>query len=562
MWAPSILALASAAGVLPQVHGGGGDDVVPFLTILAPPGQRAPPHTPHFTVESRNMSMLGSRGYYNLTVDMLLDTNPVGISFIVASYVHRDSFITQTNGSPMGELNLLCPVPELCPQSLPASSRRYGWAWLWGARVTTIPWLDCCSDTGDYVGYGWEVSSDATQATLSEWQTWLPNGTIPGRDARSRHNFTVEYSSVYGYVINAAMSLRINAAAITMRQVEFVNFLTPRLANPWSSDEGGGGGLPFPNTRSNITAWAGINDTTAWNGFAQNLLAGAMLRTFSMPGSDGAIAFISPAGWSAAIAYSGSVDDGVAGFAQSTCPTWLDQHNFVILPATPNDGDYFRIQPRYTIAWLPPNISHEVARQTVLIDHSHDGTRGGGAAVMLRVGELNTLEDQPTPLTRSVRALVREWSSPDYDLRRGPGIGVNGSDAALAVTPLPLNTTPNFYAFSNQQPLVPLAPSTHYAFSAWARLVASPGEHGSGGYSVAFLSCTLFEADDFNVKERLVNFTSAALNTTVLPTEWQRLDIAFLSPVWVSYADIRFEVYETPGLDSLALFDDVLFDQH
>lgn len=60
---------------------------------------------------------------------------------VVATYVRKDSFITQTGGSPMGELNLVTYSPALARPDLKPFAR-YGWAYLFGQRLTTIPWLD------------------------------------------------------------------------------------------------------------------------------------------------------------------------------------------------------------------------------------------------------------------------------------------------------------------------------------------------------------------------------------------------------------------------------------
>ena len=141
------------------------------------------------------------------------------------------------------ELNLLTPLPSLAPTILPPLPR-YGWAWLYGAKVVTIAWLDCCNITGDTSSFSFSVNG-APQLTLIQTQAWVPGGNKPGRDALSEHTFTLLYDTAVGYHIDIVASLRINAAAAPPR-VEFVKFLKPHLANPWPT---------IPSTRSNVTAW-------------------------------------------------------------------------------------------------------------------------------------------------------------------------------------------------------------------------------------------------------------------------------------------------------------------
>ena len=97
-------------------------------------------------------------------------------------------------------------------RELPALPR-YGWAWLWGAKVTTVTWLDCCGVTGDLAGWSLAAAPGGGSVALRQWQRWLPNGARAGRDAWSEHNFTLRWDAVYGYAVDAATRLRINAAA-------------------------------------------------------------------------------------------------------------------------------------------------------------------------------------------------------------------------------------------------------------------------------------------------------------------------------------------------------------
>ena len=83
--------------------------------------------------------MVGYNGSYGLTTYVVRDDSVGG--GVVATYIRRDSFITETSGAPMGEITLLTHDPDLVSISLPPFAR-YGWAYLYGQRLTTIPWLD------------------------------------------------------------------------------------------------------------------------------------------------------------------------------------------------------------------------------------------------------------------------------------------------------------------------------------------------------------------------------------------------------------------------------------
>jgi hypothetical protein len=499
-----------------------------------------PPHTPSFHVVQNNVTHLGFNGTYKTMYYEIRDSSTPNDG-VVAVYIPGAS--ENVEGWKQGmdpELNLLVPLPSLAPDNLPALPR-YGWAWLFGAKVVTIPWLDCCQITGDNHSFSFSVGNSPT-LTLTESQSWVPAGNKPGRDAVSTHTFTLVYDEVVGYRIDIVTALRINAKAAPPK-VEFVNFLTPHLANPW----------PYPNTpdllggpRSNTTAWtANMGDT--WEGFAENLLAGAMLHTYNistLTSGVGAVSMLSPGGFSATLAH-GPSEGGIQYF-QATCPTWMDQHQVLLLPP-PGGNGYITLAPTFSLAYLPPSASLATlgGGALTLVTHTNDGSRGNGTGVLLRIGVVEDFASQPMPLTSPQRGLVKAYYSPDYAI---VGAGEPRGGKALKVPALPPSALTELFPFANPQPLIPLNASTAYILKA-ALLPPFPC---LGGF--ARLAVKIYEDDDFNTPARLFNFTSP--NAT--GEAWVDSEVSFTSPPWVSYADLEFQAFASGGNCS-ALFADVYF---
>ena len=507
-------------------------------------------HTPSFFVTAENVSMSDSRGPYLLRVYAVRDAAAGG--GVVAAYVPAAS--ENVEGWKQGstpELNLLVPLPALAPAQLPPLPR-YGWAWLYGAKITTIPWLDCCNITGDVAAFSFSPDYEE-QWTLTQSQAWVPDGSHKGRSATSEHSFTLRYDASVGYCVDVRASLVINAAAAP-REVEFVNFLTPHLANPWPQPAAH---PVLAGPRSNVTAWSGDAGAT-WTGFAENLLAGAMLGKYNVswsgaggddpspPWALGAVAMVAPGGYSAALAFAGPFL-----FEQETCPTWMDQHQVVRLPPPGPDG-FVSAAPTFSLAYLPSTGSDLISRTASLITHVGDGTRGNGSAVMLRIGVEEDFSQQPVPLTQPLRALVQESHGADYALVGGPALSVR----ALA----PANASA-LYSFANALPLVPLNASTSYV--ARARALAPPDSECPGGGAFARVRVLLYEDDDFNTQaSRLLIFDSA--NAT--GAAWANLSIAFASPAWPMYADLRLEALSATDAQpcsagAAALFAGVFFGE-
>ena len=579
-----------------------------------------PPHTPFFTVTLEHVPYNGAVGPYTLATHVVRDQAAGGV--VVAVWVEDDSVGQEHNitGLTPG-LNLLAPTPAMAPLELP-TLERYGWAFLYGARLVTISWLDCCSITGDAYGATFTAAPDGASATLSQWQSWVPTGHVPGRTGSSVHNFTIAWDPVYGYSVDAVTSLRINSASLAgLQAVEFLNFLAPTLLQPWPAGArvGTWGGThpsgaplpaelgPWPLPLSTHTAYTNDSAGAAWTGFANNVLAGGEMDRYYMQPTTGATVYAVPGGYSPGLAWAASPAQGAAGMAQETCPAWGDQHHFVLLPAGPGPDGYFTLAPQFALRWAPPPISQRVLAQLTDV-HSSPPPPGypyppprWSASNFLRIGALEDFEAQAVPLTQPLRALTYSTgrSGPvGYDYDVVPGQGRGGSAAWRLAAMLPSEAAQPA-AFQSPVPLLPLNASQGYALSAWVRLgagwhpsatallwvglyeetlIAGPGPSygrlayfnssvltggGVGGGAAAWVSEAVTGGRPVlrSSSSRSRSSGSASANSSAQADGWTLLDIHFVAPPWASFADLRPIVASPAGSADFVLVDDWLFTQ-
>jgi hypothetical protein len=322
-------------------------------------------------------------------------------------------------------------------------------------------------------------------------------------------------------------------------------------------------------------------------GFAENLLAGAMLGTYNvtaggfvatlMPQADASVptgAAAAAAGWSPAISQLGPAD---TTFLQQTCPTWMDQHQarhrarvcmggggvgghvrtpaclrhprntppagwvtvqVAKYPAAPSpETGMYAMAPRFRLFFLSPAATAAVLQSVTVVTHNGSSHRPGTSA-MLRLGVLEDFEQQPVPLTQPLRALVQAYYQPDYVLAAGQG---RDGGTAWQVTAASPGSAAQFYAFANPQPLVPLPAAAQVNYTAWVR--PAPANAAASVVTV-FLSLSWYEADDFNVQARFPAYLSA--NATAAG-QWQRLSLTATTPPFVTYGDIRVVAITQPA---------------
>ena len=585
--------------------------------------QPLPPHSPRFSISLQQQYYNGSSGVYAVPTHVVRDAAAGGV--VVAVFVENDSLGVQENVTDLTPgLNLLAPTPAMAPLELPKLDR-YGWAYLYGCRMVTISWLDCCSVSGDDYGFTFEVQDDGASALLSMWQSWVPTGRFPGRTGLSVHNFTLFWDPIFGYSVDAVTTLRINNASVAGQQaVEFFNFLAPTLMQPWPEKERVGmwGGVPpsgvplppevgtWPYPLSTHTAYAKDSSGDSWTGFANNILAGGEMDRYYMQPTIGATVFAVDGGFSPSVSWAASSSQGAAGMAQETCPAWGDQHHFVMLPPAPGEDGFFTLAPQFSVRWAPPAVgTHVLGRLTDV----HAGppppaypyplTRWNHSN-FLRVGTVEDFEVQAVPLTQPIRALVYSSGRSglrDFDYSIVPGVGLNGS-AGWVVSAMTLGDAGAPSAFMSPVPLLPLNVSTPYSLTAWVRLLCAPecaaddvtaqlwvglyeenavwGPGPSYG-RLAYFNSTILTAARGALWEPVswvspmvtgdvpVLRSNDACSTPprtpadvgVGDHQWTLLSIDFLSPPWASFADLRPIVVSSAGGKDSAVFDDWTFVQ-
>ena len=84
----------------------------------------------------------------------------------------------------------------------------------------------------------------------------------------------------------------------------------------------------------------------------------------------------------------------------------MDQHQIVDYPLPDFEG-YYVMRPRLRMAFLPPAASDILLRDANLVTWNESAHRAGGKAVMIRVGEQETFDDQPVQLNQPLRGLVQ-----------------------------------------------------------------------------------------------------------------------------------------------------------
>lgn len=81
------------------------------------------------------------------------------------------------------------------------------------------------------------------------------------------------------------------------------------------------------------------------------------------------------------------------------------RHQWVDYPA-PDENGYYIMRPSLLMAFIPPDASDALLHEAQLISWNTSVHRAG-SAVMIRLGVLETFEDQPVLLTEPLRALVQ-----------------------------------------------------------------------------------------------------------------------------------------------------------
>jgi hypothetical protein len=481
-----------------------GDEVDDLVRKLSVPARFAK-HTPDFSVEKREFAFQGPKGPYRQTMHVIRDGDRT-----VALYSARP------------QIDLITHDPAKAPRKLVMPVRYHNATFL-GTRVTTLGWVDRWGVSGDE--HGFAFSGGGKTLTFREWQRWKPGGKL-GRTGESVHTFTLRCDSVLGYAIDidcrfAADKLPTGRRGEVAKGFELINMLSGRMSDVWPG-----------RWRYDRTVYCpGPGDTFAGHryfGWWNNCVAAdrsdgghrgeGHRRVHCRPG--GFVAFLADAdGWGPALVRTGDYT-----FELRTCNVWQDQHNIVHFPKRPDRDGFHRMNPKFLLVFLPPEVTAHVLKAAKMDDF--DGAR----AVMVRIGVTEDFEDQPLPLTTPIRGAY------GYGLRATSEAARSGTKSLLVKGTKDPKTRGGFLFL----PQIPLDAGSTYQLEAFCRVVGEGTE--------ACITGDLYEHTPHHPQRLLRQQTNSATSGG----DWQRIGLTFRTERFDPYIDLRFRVVG-PGR---AFFDD------
>jgi hypothetical protein len=479
-----------------------------LLSEVQPPPRFAE-HKPQFSFQPQTVTFHGPKGTYQETLTVIYDHQRA-----IALRSHRP------------QLDLFTPDPAQGFTEIPWPARYHN-ATIWGTRITTIPFLGPSRPTGTIHQHQWEVAADQQSITLHEWQEWDGTGKDIRTAGRIDYRFTLSLDPILGYVIDLDATLDFDGAPQGRQKIiesmEFNNFLDGRMSDVWPERK-----------RYDFTIYTpGKGDMFAGNrfaGWASNTVAGE----FSDDGprqrqvrSHGFMAFVDNNSWSPFL-----TTQAPTPLSLRTCNVWQDQHNHLPLPKPDKNGRVtMRWQARH--AYLPPEVSTAVLAQAVLDDFEQK------KAVIIRLGQTESFDDQPLPLTLPIRGATSA-----YGLRLSTKRARSGNQS-LQIKGNPDLPRGRYDARGNFLPLpqIRLEPHTTYKLEAWVWV--------EGPETIASMTADTYEWTP-HTDDRLEAFET---NTVHAAPQWQRIALTIHNGASDIFSDLRFRVRGSGS----AWFDDVTF---
>lgn len=453
-----------------------------------------------FSAEKRRFDFTGPQGRYYDSIWVIMDGDKY-----VSLYFEQDK----------PYLDVFAANPDSAPAELIMPVRHHN-ATLLGTRITTSVWYDQWAISGDL--HKVSISEGGEELTITESQKWLPDGKYKRR-GESVYKMTFKVDPYLGYVVELECSLITNDSL--KNSVEFINFMPPDVVNPWPGES------QFP-----YTVYSSANDS-GYEGFANNLYAGNLsdeMKTDWGKGFEvrngGLIAMVEEGSWSPALFRKGDTR-----FVHRTCDAWLDQHNHILLPRRDEDG-FFRMNPKFLFAYVPPTVSSFLVDQVQLNDFDRR------EETMIRLGVVEDFENQPLPLTSTQIGMTKGFWEEDFIISNDAYSGtkslqINGSSKEELSRHLA-----NFIRY----PQIPLEPNMRYSISAFTKT--------SSDKVKAWISASTYEWTPHDADRLAIYSTDVASST-----DWKMVELSFVTPDIDPMVDVRFMV-EGEGY---ALFDDFKF---
>jgi hypothetical protein len=367
-----------------------------------------------------------------------------------------------------------------------------------GTRISACTWYDHQErPSSDRHRHTFTTGEGQVELVVSE--SWSRQ-----RKADSTHRLRLRVDPVFGYVwdIRVQLTTSDNRSPVSPDKThapEVVNLQQANLTNPWPGQARFNQTVFTPRGRQGtFTGW--------WNNLAamdRSDQSGLRVR------EGGFVAWMGGEKWGVALAH---LDMGGADSYNITGAYWGRQHQHVVLPGRPARGIPVRIDTRWRLQGLPPEIVAAVLEQAVMNDF------GGWREPCIGIGMTEDFEDQPLPLTTPTRGC---W---------GPGLRFShrrsrsgGQSLRIdAVPPAALDWgTGRFVA-----PYVPLEPRTGYLLEAWVWVE----EEGT----VAYVAEGNPKNEEWLVGRRQTNRAKGGGNG------WQKVSLRFTTGKEPSDADVRF----------------------
>jgi len=489
LWAALALVAASVAPVLAD------DEVDELVKQLEPPARFAD-HVPNFSVKQQEFTFASPRGPVKRTWSVIMDGDRH-----VALYRPHHLFVISHD-------------PTKAPKKL-VMPIRHNMVTQHAVYVTTSLWWDSCERDKA------EFSGGVRTLAITYVQEWTPRGKHKCT-AKSVRVHTLRCDPVFGYVVDIDCRLATDKVPSDRRgkkreSLEFVNFYVSGLSNPWP------GRWRYDHT---------VYCPAAGDKFGKHRYAGWVNNCVAADRSDGGrrvlarssgfVAFLADKeGWSPALTRTGDYT-----FELRTCNVWQDQHNLVHFPKKPDDDGLYRVNPKFRLVYLPPEITAHVLKKMTLEDF------GGARAVMIRIAVKGDFEGQPLPLTTPIRGAY------------GHGLRVSTEKAHSGKKSLVFKggkdpKTRGHFLFV---PQIPLDADSRYLLEAWAFV--------EGDDTEACVTGDLYEHSPHS-RGRLVRQQTTSARSG---EGWKHIKLEFdTSPTKIDpYIDLRFRVVG-PGK---AYFDD------
>lgn len=348
---------------------------------------------------------------------------------------------------------------------------------------------------------------------------------VLGQEATAANTFTFSCDPVLGYVVTGEYRLTSRASLTTTKKgkatpltvLEFTNYMEAGMDDPWPWNH------PYERT-----VYGPDERPGRYVGWANNWVSADLSDNAELHQRNGGFtAFVNEdptkGRWAAALTRIGTTP-----FTLATCNVWQDMHQQVALNGTPGPDGMIHTDVTFRMLHLPPELTTYINARTDLM------TYNGKTAVMPRLGALDDFEDQPLPLTTTVRGI------------RVDGLQISEAQAHSGTRSAMLagSKAPGREVFSTA-PQIPTEVDTRYRIEAWVFV--------EGAGTTADITADLYRASP-HYPERA---TRQQTNTAAAGQGWTllALDFATAGLGYDPFVDLRFRVMG-PGK---AYFDDFGF---